>query len=101
MTSEITKTLISIKTTSEEVEHNENAQWIKEQEQECKELIQMEWKELTVEELRSNVTRTANWKLPGPDKIPSIWIKQFTSLHQSIASASSKVLKILSTLQNS
>ena len=44
----------------QEVEHNENAQWIKEQEQELKEVIQMEWEELTVEELRSNVTRAAN-----------------------------------------
>ena len=46
----------------QEVEHNENAQWIKEQGQEPKELIQMEWKELTVEEVRSNMTRAANWK---------------------------------------
>ena len=53
----------------------------------------MEWEELTVEELRSNVTRTANWKSPAPDNVPNFWIKQFTSLHQSIASALSEVLK--------
>ena len=35
----------------QEVGHNENAQWIKEKEEELKELIQMEWEELTVEEL--------------------------------------------------
>ena len=77
----------------QEVEHNENAQWIKEQEQELKMLIQMEWKEWTVEELRFNVTRAENWKSPGPDKVPNLWTKQFTSLHQSIASAFSEVLK--------
>ena len=53
----------------------------------------MEWNELTVEELRSNVPRAANRKSPGPDKVPNIWIKQFTSLHQFIASALSEVLK--------
>ena len=46
-----------------------------------------------VEELRSNVTRAAKMKPPGPDKAPNFWIKQFTSLHQSIISAYSEVLK--------
>ena len=40
----------------------------------------MEWEELTVEEFRSNVTRAANWKSPGPDKVLNFLIKQFTSL---------------------
>ena len=52
----------------------------------------MEWEELTVEELGSSMTRAANWKSPGPDKVPNFWIKQFISLHQSIFSAFSEVL---------
>ena len=48
---------------------------------------------MTVEELRSNVTRVANWKSPGLDKVPNFWIKQFTSLHQLITSAFSEVLE--------
>ena len=47
----------------------------------------MEWKDFTVEELRVNITRAANWKSPGPDKLPNFWIKQFTSLHTPMAKA--------------
>ena len=45
----------------QEVKHNENAQWINDQEEELQQINQMEWKDLTVEELRVNMTRAANW----------------------------------------
>ena len=44
----------------QEVKHNEDVQWIKDQEEELQEINQMEWKDLTVEELRVNMTRAAN-----------------------------------------
>ena len=53
----------------------------------------MEWKDLTVEELRVNMTRAANWKSPGPDRLPNFWIKQFKSLHKSMAEAYSDTVK--------
>ena len=53
----------------------------------------MEWKDLTVEELRVNMTRAANWKSPGSDRLPNFWIKQFKSLHKSMAEACSKIVK--------
>ena len=53
----------------------------------------MEWKDLTAEELRVNMTRVANWKSPGPDRLPNFWIKQFKSLHKSMAEAYSKIVK--------
>ena len=53
----------------------------------------MEWKDLTVEELRVNMTRAANWKSPGPDRFPNFWIKQFKSLHKSMAEAYSEIVK--------
>ena len=40
----------------QEVKHNEDAQWIKDQEEELQQINQMEWKDLTVEELRVNMT---------------------------------------------
>ena len=52
----------------------------------------MEWKDLTVEELRVNMTRAANWKSPGPDRLPNFWIKQYRSLHKSIAEAYSEIV---------
>ena len=53
----------------------------------------MEWKDLTVEELRVNMTRTANWKSPGPDRLPNFCIKQFKSLHKPMAEAYSEIIK--------
>ena len=53
----------------------------------------MEWKDFTVEKLRVNITRAANWKSPGPDKLPNFWIKQFTSLHTSMAKAYSQIMQ--------
>ena len=53
----------------------------------------MEWKDLTVEELRVNMTRAANWKSPGPDRLPNHWIKQFKSPHKSMAEAYSEIVQ--------
>ena len=77
----------------QEVKHNEDAQWIKDQEEELQQISQMEWKDLTVEELRVNMTRAANWKSPGPDRLPNFWIKQFKSLHKSMAETYSEIVK--------
>ena len=54
----------------------------------------MEWKDLTVEELRVNMTRTVNWNSPGPDRLPNFWIKQFKSLHKPMAEAYSENIKV-------
>ena len=39
------------------------------------------------------MTRAANWKSPGPDRLPSFWIKQFKSLHKPRAEAYSEIIK--------
>ena len=53
----------------------------------------MEWKDLTSKELRVNMTRAANWKSPGSDRLPNFWIKQFKSLHKPMAGAYSEIIK--------
>ena len=45
------------------------------------------------EELRDKMTRVANWKYPGPDRLPNFWIKQFKSLHKSMAEAYSDIVE--------
>ena len=67
----------------QEVKQNEDAQWIKDQEEELQQFKQMGWKDLTVEELRFNMIRAANWKSPGPDRLPNFWIKQFKHIQKS------------------
>ena len=76
-----------------EVKHNKDAQWIKDQEEGLQQINQMGWKNLTVEELRVNMTRATNWKSPGPDRLPNFWIKQFKSLHKPMEEAYSEIIK--------
>ena len=59
----------------------------------CSKLTRWEWKDLTVEELRVNMTRAAYWKSPGPDRLPNFWIKQFKSLHKSMAEVYFEIVK--------
>ena len=77
----------------QEVKHNEDAQWIKVQEEELQLINQMEWKNLIVKELRVNMTRSTNWKSPGPDRLPNFCIKQFKSLHKSMTESYSEIIK--------
>ena len=77
----------------QEISHHKDAQWMKDQQEELKDINQMEWKDFTVEEFRVNITRAANWKSPGPDKLPNFWIKQCTSLHTPMAKAYSQIMQ--------
>ena len=52
-----------------------------------KSLNQIEWEELAIDQLRISVRRAANWKSPGPDKLPVLLLKQFTSLQNHMANA--------------
>ena len=76
----------------QEISDHEDTQWIKDQQEELKGINQMEWKDFTVEELRVNITRVANFKSPGPDKLPNFWIKQFTCLHSTMEKAYSQII---------
>ena len=53
----------------------------------------MVWKDITVEELRVNMTRAANCKSPGPDRLLKFWIKQFKRLKKAMAEAYSEIIK--------
>ena len=77
----------------QEVKHNEDAQLIKDQEEELQQINQMERNHLTVEELRVNMTRATNWKLPGPERLPNFWIKQFKTFQKPMAEAYSEIIK--------
>ena len=37
--------------------------------------------------------KATNWKSPGPDRLPNLWIKQFKSLHKNMAEAYSEIIK--------
>ena len=77
----------------QEISHHEDAQWIKNQQEELKDINQMEWKDFTAEELRVNITRATNWKSPGPDKLLNFLTNQFTNLHTPMAKAYSQIMQ--------
>ena len=78
----------------QEVKHNEDAQWIKDQEEELQQINQLGWKDLTGEELRVNMARAANWKSPEPDRLHNFWIKHFQSLYKPMTEAYSEIIKV-------
>ena len=39
------------------------------------------------------MTRAANWKSPGPDRLPNFWIKQIKSPHKPMVKVYSEIIK--------
>lgn len=68
-----------------QITHNENTDWIKKAED--RERLQMEWTDISVEEVTSVLSRTKNWKATGIDKIPNFWWKELHVTHKYLAEA--------------
>ena len=65
-----------------DVRHNEKAEWIRNVKQEIShDLIPQTDLTITVETLRVQVRKLANWKAPGPDGVQGYWFKNLTSIH--------------------
>ena len=56
---------------SKEVSHIERVSWLEEVEQEFS----------TIEDIRTGVSKTANWKAAGPDYVQGYWLKKLPGLH--------------------
>ena len=67
-----------------ETRHNDEADWIKNVEEELKREQQTNVT-ISVDALKKRMAMMANWKAPGPDGIQSYWIKTFRSLHERLA----------------
>ena len=52
-----------------------------------KTLTRQELEDLTMQQLKSDVTRTTDWKSSDPDKLHSFRLKHFTSLQNNMANA--------------
>lgn len=59
-----------------EIEHEEDATWIKSEEDRVAEVPVMGNVEFTVEDVTSAVNKSQNWKAPGPDGIHNFWLKR-------------------------
>ena len=67
-----------------ETRHNDEAEWIKNVEEELKREQQTNVT-TSVDALKKLIAMMANWKAPGPDGIQGYWIKTFRSLHERLA----------------
>ena len=70
-----------------EKEHNRNASWIKQQENQLDEIEIQPWSPISIAEAKASIARSSNWKAPGIDKISNFWIKYLHSTHEDLTSA--------------
>lgn len=66
---------------SEEASHNERASWLEEVELEFSTTEVQEDIIITVKEIKTGVSKMANWKAAGPDQVQGYWFKKMTGLH--------------------
>mmetsp|Transcript_36211 Transcript_36211/g.53028 ORF Transcript_36211/g.53028 Transcript_36211/m.53028 type:complete len:519 (-) Transcript_36211:412-1968(-) len=73
--------------------HNEDAAWLKVEEENTQHIQQQQWKDITLEELRKTIKRLTNWKSPGIDQIQNYWYKHLVDLHEILLDAINHVVK--------
>ena len=66
---------------SQEICHNEHAEWLGDVEHELKSVEKQENIEITLEDIKAGVSKMANWKAAGPDLVQGFWFKKLTGLH--------------------
>ncbi|XP_045466730.1 uncharacterized protein LOC123675420 [Harmonia axyridis] len=86
----------SIQSTWEEIwsrneEHDDDAFWIREAEEESSGYI-MEEENITEQDIKTVLKKTNNWSAPGPDGLHNYWWKYFTSTHTCLATVFQKAL---------
>lgn len=64
--------------------HNKEADWLRQQKEEAQNQEKMEWVELEVKDIEGKLSPAANWKAPGPDRIPNFWLKRLTATHHQL-----------------
>ena len=67
-----------------EVQHNKDAEWLKELKDECGETRQDDTV-INFAMVTAQAKKVLNWNAPGPDGVQGYWIKKLTSLHGRIA----------------
>ena len=76
-----------------EKEHNEEAEWIKREEERMKETEQQEWEDIELKEVEFSLKKSHKWKFPGLDKLPNFWLNILTSAHKVLTHTLSQTMK--------
>ena len=72
------------------VQHNGEAGWIKNQNQQNP---SMEWSPICAKDVAEALRTRLNWKSPGRDQIPNFWLKQLTATRRHIAAIFNKLIE--------
>ena len=65
----------------EEVGYNESASWLEDTEVAFSTTEVQEDINITMEDIRTGVSKMANWKAAGPDLVQGFWFKKLAGLH--------------------
>lgn len=77
----------------DEQKHNSEAKWIHQEKERHVNVVDGEWNDITLEEMKEILKSLHNWKSPGLDKVQNFWIKNLDSLHGQLASAFNSAIK--------
>ena len=65
--------------------YNENAAWLKVIEEKTEDVLQQEWGNITVHEIREVLKKSHKWKSPGIDQLTNFWLDALFSTHAQLA----------------
>lgn len=74
-------------------ETHKQAHWIQDEKENHRDLPEMHFEEISIQQLTTVLTRTHNWKSPGPDKLQNFWYKRLTCTHEKIAAILTECIK--------
>ena len=69
----------------DEKQHNDTAQWIKDEQDRLLNQPLQEWADISKTEVILALKKSNNWKSPGVDKVPNFWLKNLEAMHEDIA----------------
>lgn len=70
-----------------DTDHNTKAEWIQAEYDKTSTVKEMNWPEITMEEIAIALSSISNWKAPGSDGIPNFWLKKLTASHEKLTKA--------------
>lgn len=65
--------------------HKHSAKWMELEKKRVERIPYMLAENITEQDIKNNLSRTQNWKAPGPDSIHNFWYKKLTNTHRKMA----------------
>ena len=78
---------------SNEKEHNEDAEWIKREQEKTKETEQQELEDKKLKEIEISLKKSHKLKSPELEKLPNFWLNILISLHKVLTHTLSEIMK--------